>query len=122
MIAFPKPKDAKKPFQEAFITYPNGREVCFTVGSVKQSLKGRKEYRRRIRAMWERQNGICCLFGIAPDCPGSLALEEATFEHEAGRSAGRRDDRIEVDGKCINGAAHLRCNNWKGSGRIKYNV
>lgn len=102
-------------------TYPDGREVCLTIGMVKQSLQGRKEYRRRIQAMWDRQNGICCLFGHIKECPGPLRLEEATFEHENGRGGGKRDDRIEVDGKWINGAAHWFCNNIKGSRRIKYN-
>lgn len=107
--------------REAFKTFPDGREVCYTVGSVKQSLKGRKEYRRRIEQMLARQRGICCLHGHAPMCLGLLALEEATFEHENGRGGGKRDDRIEVEGRWINGAAHYSCNNWKGSRRIDYN-
>jgi hypothetical protein len=121
-LAFPKPKDKPKPLTEAFKTFDDGREVCYTTGTVKQSLKGRKEYRRRISLMWERQKGICCLSGFCPTCPGLLAENEATFEHENGRSGGKRDDRIEIDGKKINGAAHLVCNQWKGSRRINYNA
>jgi hypothetical protein len=115
-------KDARKePLPEAFKTCADGREICYTIGWVRQSLAGRNEYRRRINAMLERQKGFCCLHGYAPDCPGFLAEEDATFEHENGRSGGRRDDRIEVSGKWINGAAHLICNHWKGSRRINYN-
>lgn len=115
-------KDAcKEPLPEAFKTCADGREICYNIGSVRQSLAGRNEYRRRIDAMLERQKGICCLHGYAPDCPGFLADEDATFEHENGRADGRRDDRLEVNGKWINGAAHWLCNQWKGSRRINYN-
>ena len=46
--------------------------------------------------MWERQKGICCLYGFLPECPGKLLLKEATFDHENERGAGggKRDDRI----------------------------
>jgi hypothetical protein len=55
-------------------------------------------------------------------CPGKLAENEATFEHERGRGAGKRDDRIELPGGTwINGAAHALCNEWKGSRYIDYN-
>jgi hypothetical protein len=52
-----------------------------------------------------------------------LRLEDATFEHEAGRGhgGGHRDDRIIVNGKNINGAAHRSCNGQKASRRINYN-
>jgi hypothetical protein len=106
----------------AFKTMDDGREICFTFGMVKESFKGRKEYRRRTEAMWERQRGVCCLHGHIPECPGPLLLSEATFEHEKGRTAGKRDDRIEVDGQWINGAAHLICNQLKGSRFIDYNA
>jgi hypothetical protein len=72
--------------------------------------------------MWERQDGICCFYGFIPECPGRLMLREATFDHENKRGAGKRDDRIELpDGRWINGAAHLQCNNAVGSKRIPYN-
>jgi hypothetical protein len=120
--AFPKPKHKRNPLKEAFKTLEDGREICYTEGVVGQSKKGRNEYRRRIALMVERQNGVCCLFGICPDCPRTLEGSIITFEHENGRGAGKRDDRIEINGKWINGAAHLLCNGWKGSRRIPYNV
>ena len=122
IVAFPKPKDAPKPLSEAFKTLPDGREICFTVGTVNQSRRGRIEYRRRTLAMRERQGGRCCLEMYAPMCPGTLKPQEATFEHEHGRGGGKRDDRIELpDGTWINGAAHALCNIWKGSRHIPYN-
>lgn len=122
MTAFPKPKDMPRTPHPAFKVMPDGREICFTVGRVTQSVRGRKEYRRRTLAMLERQGGRCCLEGYAPMCPGKLNPEEATFEHEHGRGAGKRDDRIvRSTGKWINGAAHATCNVWKGSRYIDYN-
>jgi hypothetical protein len=119
---FPKPKDIPVAIGEAFKTYPDGREVCFTQGRV-GIYKGRREYQDRIYAMCKRQNFVCCLYGICPTCPGDMAFVEATFEHENGRGAGKRDDRIELpDGRWINGAAHYTCNTWKGSRRIDYNL
>jgi hypothetical protein len=120
--AFPKPKDAREPKAPAFKKFDDGREVCYTVGTVKDSVIGRAEYSRRARSMWERQNRICCLFGHAPNCPGTLAVNEITFEHQNGRGGGKRDDRIEIDGKWINGAAHLLCNQWKSSRSVDYNT
>ena len=121
-LAFPKPKEAPKPLREAFKKLPDGREICFTVGRVTQSARGRKEYKRRTLAMLERQGGRCCLEGYAPMCLGLLLAKDATFEHENGRGGGKRDDRISLPGgKWINGAAHTVCNQWKGSRRIPYN-
>ena len=122
VLAFPKPKDAPRKPMEAFKTLDDGREICFNVGLVKQSLKGRNEYRSRIEQMAERQNQRFCLEGFCPICPGSLIGYRPTFEHENGRG-GKRDDRIQLpDGRWINGAAHLECNAWKGSRRIDYNT
>lgn len=118
---FPKPKDMPRLDRGAFRTMDDGREICYTVGMVRQSLAGRKEYRARTLKMLERQGGRCCLEGYAPMCPGVLSAEEATFEHERGRGGGKRDDRIEINGKWINGAAHAICNRWKGSRYIDYN-
>ena len=89
-------------------TFPDGREVCAA------TPVGRREYRRRTSAMRERQGNLCCLCGLY------LSEEEATFEHQNGRGGGKRDDRIEVDGKWINGAAHFWCNNEKGSKRTPF--
>ena len=121
-LAFPKPKDKPKLLTEPFKVMPDGREICYVVGTVAQSLKGRAEYRKRVSAMWERQKGVCCLYGWLDCCPGELSFSEATFEHENGRSGGRRDDRISLpNGDWINGAAHGLCNSAKGSRRIPYN-
>lgn len=45
-------------------------------------------------------------------------ISEATFEHENKRGKDR-DDRIEVNGKPVNGAAHGLCNSIVGSRRLK---
>lgn len=66
--------------------------------------------------LW-RQRGWCC-FRFHGFCPGELHMSEATFEHENKRGKDR-DDRIEVDGKPINGAAHGFCNSVAGSRRLK---
>ena len=89
--------------------YSDGREVIEN-----HKRKGRQEYRRRIKLMWERQNELCCI------CSQWLDLEQATFEHQDGRGmgGGHRDDRILKDGKPYNGAAHALCNAEKGSQRI----
>jgi hypothetical protein len=105
--------------------FGDGREVCITAMTEPMGRRGREEYRSRTVAMWERQQGICCLHGICPNCPGPMRLEDATFDHEKGRGSGggKRDDRITLsDGRWINGAAHWDCNNWKGSRRINYNA
>jgi len=95
--------------------FPNGREVLNL-----HSPRGLAEYLRRIEEMLERQGGICCLSRFCPLCPGKLLLREACFEHEEGRGAsgGHRDDRIWVEGRAQNGAAHYWCNSWKGSKRL----
>lgn len=87
--------------------YPDNREVC------QNNTAGDREYERRIQAMFERQDGVCCL------CPRFIEFS-VTFEHSDLRGAGgaRRDDRIEIDGKPINGAAHFWCNSEKGSRRL----
>ena len=69
---------------------------------------------------------ICCLAEHAPMCPGMIRrFVEVSFEHESGKGSGggKRDDRIEVEGRWQNGASHYAfCNNWKGSRRIDYNA
>jgi hypothetical protein len=94
-------------------TYPDGRQVC------NQFIEsGKKEYKRRTRAMWERQKGLCCI------CFRPIALEQATFEHQDGRGMGGscRDDRIEKDGRPYNAAACFPCNAAKGSKRVNYHA
>lgn len=95
------------------ILYPEGpgkREVCG------KGAAGRREYRHRLQLMHERQDGLCCL------CALPLRLEEAVFEHQRPKGMGGAftDDRIEVDGVPINGAAHWNCNSSKGSKRTPY--
>ncbi len=109
---------------KALRVMPDGREICNTTGK-RRTKEGVEEYKRRLDAMVKRQKGICCLCGYSDFCGpnGSLFRCIPTFEHENGRSAGKRDDRIELpDGTWINGAAHLQCNNWKGSRKIPYNA
>jgi hypothetical protein len=126
--AFPKPKDKPiacadfrggKPSGESGVkVMSDGREICN-----QYTTTGRKAYRKRIEIAWTRQKGRCCLEGHCPECPGQLYLQEVTLEHESGRGMGgsRRDDRMELDGRWHNGAAHLVCNSWKSSRRIDYN-
>ena len=116
-LAFPKPKEARKDFGGVRTTR-DGREICNL-----RKESGRKEYKRRLQSMLDRQGGLCCLQGFIRGCTGALRIEDATFEHEYTRGMGGslRDDRIEKDGKPFNGAAHARCNRRKGSKRIAYN-
>jgi hypothetical protein len=115
--AFPKPSQVKKK-PEAVKVFRDGREVCNQL-----TRAGRDEYERRKRVMWERQGKRCCLEGLVDGCPGKLNWEDAAFEHEAGRGhgGGKRDDRIEINGKPTNGVAHWTCNGKKGSKRMDYN-
>ena len=85
--AFPKPSQVKRELPHVKV-FPDGREVCQTRLDKPEGAEGRAEYKRRKKAMWERQKGICCLYGFLPSCPGKLLLKEATFEHEDGRGAG----------------------------------
>lgn len=109
-----KPKKARKSslkweliLDGAVRKYPDGREVC------QSNEKGADEYYRRIGQMADRQGNLCCL------CDGSLRYGITTFEHTDGRGmgGGHRDDRIEIDGRAVNGAAHWHCNVAKGSKR-----
>ena len=119
--AFPKPSHVEReiPCVKVFL---DGREVCETRWDKPGGAEGRAEYKRRKKAMWERQKGICCLYGFLPQCPGKLMLKDCTFEHEDGRGGGKRDDRIVLpDGTWINGVSHLLCNSLKGSRHIPFN-
>lgn len=86
----------------------DGAEVC-----ILDTHRGRTEYRARTWAMAERQRGLCA------DC-GKPMGDDVTFDHANGRGAGKRDDRIEVDGRWQNAALHLRCNSSRGSRRMPY--
>lgn len=113
MLTFPKPKERRK---LAITIKDDGAEVCN-----RETAEGRREYKRRVDAMTERQKDMCCLYGFIESCPGSLIGWLPTFEHEDGRGGGKRDDRIEKDGRRYNGAAHWNCNQEKGSRFIDYN-
>jgi hypothetical protein len=101
----------------ALYIYQSGRQACR-----QDTPEGRWLYRVRTISMVWRQGRRCCLEAWAPGCPGALREADATFEHENGRTSGKRDDRPELpDGTWINGAAHGICNSWKSSRRIPYN-
>ena len=86
-----------------------GRERCDL-----KKARGQRIYKERTETMRLRQGERCCI------CAQFLGAYDSTFDHQNGRGAGKRDDRIEVDGKRINGAAHYRCNMERGSKRTPY--
>ena len=100
----PKPKRFK-PERGAFKTYPDKREVCY------ETARGREEYNLRRDLMAERQNGCCCL------CGKTMMPWTISFEHEISKGHGgaKADDRIEANGKWINGVSHGWCNVKRGS-------
>ena len=86
--------------------YHDGREVCC------DTVRGNKEYDRRVAAMALRQHGIC---GLGPHL-----LCSPTFGHDKGRgmNAAHRDDRIvDENGDPMNHAECFLCNGRKGSRR-----
>jgi len=88
----------------AVVRMPDGREIC------QDNASGRREYKRRMEIMVQRQGFRCSL------CNRRISLATATFEHTRRRGAGgsRRDDRITNEqGEC-NSAAHWVCNSVKG--------
>lgn len=106
----PRRKKARLAVDVAAVIVRGEREICT------DTAKGKAEYKRRVEAMLERQDGMCGL-RISPLCPGRLELNQATFEHQDGRgfNGSKRDDRIERDGKPYNLAACWWCNGAKGS-------
>ena len=115
--AFPKPSSANK-YVGPVRTYRDGREVITT-----STRAGRELYRLRLRIMWERQGRVCGL-QTSKRCPIKLRLRHAQFDHSNGRGmggssggAGKRDDRILINGKPVNCAACAYCNAEKGSRR-----
>lgn len=95
-------------FDGAVRKYPDHREVCC------DTVKGKKEYSRRVAAMSLRQHGIC---SRKPHL-----LRNPTFDHSTrarGMGAGFRDDRIEdEEGNPINSASCFECNGRAGSVRL----
>lgn len=106
----------KKP---AVVVKRDGREILNPATD-----EGRGEKAWRVFLMWVRQGGLCC-FKDQPFCPGRLKLEDATFEHENKRGAGKHDSRLAIfdeEGNFVrhqNGAAHLLCNSIVGSRRLE---
>lgn len=98
-----------KPKPDPWITYPDGRQECL------ETAAGKREYRWRTEVMWQRQGEMCAM-------GHPMRVEEASFDHEAGRGhgGGHRDDRIEVDGQWKNAAVCVVHNGLKGSKRYKW--
>ena len=96
------------------VIYRGEREICNPA-----TAEGCAEYKYRTLLMWLRQDSWCC-FHEYDFCPGRLALKDATFEHENGRTGGKRDDRIWLpnERRPLNGAAHLECNSIAGSRKL----
>jgi hypothetical protein len=96
---------------EAVRTMRDGRQICSNTAA------GKREYKSRLLEMLSRQESLCCL------CGGYLHACDAVFEHEHGRglNGGHREDRIEIDGRWVNGASHFLCNGQKASVRGNYN-
>jgi hypothetical protein len=102
-LAFPKPKDTKKPPKPAVKVMKDGREICDQL-----TKAGRDEYERRKRKAWEDQKRICSI------CHLPLRWSDCTADHIKLRKMGgsERDDRQENIA-----AAHAVCNCQRGSKR-----
>jgi hypothetical protein len=116
---FPKPSQQKQKRKylddDGVFRYPDGREVCQLT-----SKKGSDEYQRRKFVMLKRQGGFCGL-QISPQCKargGRLPKAESQFGHEVSRGGGKRDDRIEIDGKPVCRALCPWCNSLQGSRKM----
>jgi hypothetical protein len=114
---FDKPRKSKPKYldDDGVFRYPDLREVCDM-----KSAKGRREYSRRIREMWERQGKRCGLI-ISPQCKernGRLLINEAQFDHSFGRGMGgakRTDAILDKNGNWLNQSVCCWCNCLKGS-------
>ena len=89
--------------------HPEGFEVLRDTGNG-------SEYEARTWEMAKRQGYACALCGKA-----FTEHRRPTFEHQDGRTKNRRDDRVIVDGRWKNAAAHGECNCRKGSKRYAWN-
>lgn len=103
-----KPKHRKRVKPPIVMVMPDGKERCASTPA------GLKEYRRRTLEMRTRQKEICRW------CGKWLSEEDATFDHEEGRAAGRRDDRLFANGREQNASLHYVCNGLRGSTRAPY--
>jgi len=101
---------APRPKPEALIIYPDGREVCN-----QKTFSGRMEYERRRDIMVDRQQRRCAM------CAVSFDFKASTFDHQMGRNAKYKDERIWTpDGNPQNAALCWDCNDEKGSKRTPY--
>jgi hypothetical protein len=85
-----------------------GPEICD-----ERTAEGFREYNRRRYQMEVRQGFQCAI------CE-RIAGSRMDFDHEQSRGGGKRDDRIEVDGKWKNAALCRKCNTLKGSKRYHW--
>jgi hypothetical protein len=97
ILAFPKPGQIKRD-KPAVKVMKDGREVCDLL-----TKQGRDEYVRRVDVMFVRQDKRCGLM-ISHECmdrSGKWPRNMICFGHPFSRgfSGGKRDDRIEIDGK-----------------------
>ena len=113
MRAFPKPSEVRKK-PEVVKVFPSGREVCNL-----NTKAGMDEYVHRVDVMFARQGKRCGLI-ISPQCKernGKWPRNMICFGHfsSRGMGAGKRDDRIEVNGKPQSKALCPFCNIEQGS-------
>ena len=85
-------------------TLPDGKQILNL-----NTKRGLDTYLERTHEMRARQNNMC------PWCGLFMRKDDTTFDHQRGRGAGKRDDRIVIDGKPFNNALHYKCNGEKGS-------
>jgi hypothetical protein len=96
----------KRKQQPAFITRGK-KEICT------KSEAGKREYKARTEELERRQDFKCAI------CQRVFLV--MTFDHEAGRGAGKRDDRVlDEKGKWMNAALCMSCNGFKGSRRYRW--
>lgn len=92
--------------------HDDGREVCN-----KHTDGGLAEYHERLRICYQRQYDPAVRYHRCCNCKKRLEWGDVCFEHENLRTAGKIDERVEVDGKPRNGASHVICNLKRGSRR-----
>lgn len=96
------------------IKHDDGREVCN-----KHKPGGLAEYHKRLRQMFYRQFDPEVHYHRCCNCKKRIEWPETTFEHENLRTPGKIDERIEVNGKPLNGASHGSCNLQRGSRKTR---
>lgn len=114
-LAYPKPKDAKKPEKLWFREFADGRIVYDLT-----TKKGRDAYKDNVKTMFERQGKRCGLI-ISQQCKerkGKWPLSFMTFDHSQCRGMGgaKRTDVIVNDkGEWTNMSVCMWCNSLKSS-------